>query len=95
MPTPTPHETWINRLNQVRERLGFTSERQLATFLGCSHQYLSNVRKGLPISPLTRLKLLDALGLELTREALIEVLPEEVADHLATIEERRKHEGRN
>ncbi len=69
------------------------SLRGLAASLDLSHVYLSAVRKGTqPASPMLKFKLLDMLGYDMTRDVLLKLLPDEVANsiHKKDIERGQK-----
>lgn len=83
---------WPKLINETLERRGL-SVRALAVELGISDVFLGAVRKGAqPASPMLKFKLLDMLGYDMTRDVLLKLLPDEVANsiHKKEIERGQK-----
>lgn len=71
-------DEWLARLDQLKERFGMESEVVLATSVGISPAMLGHVRAGRRPLPLSaRIRLVDKLGYEFTREWFLAILPSE------------------
>lgn len=87
MSTPNP---WIDRLDELKHRLQLRTEAQLAAELGVSAVVLAQARMGKQPLPLKgKVRLLDRLGYEMTRDIVLELLPEEVRNQIKEIDVRR------
>lgn len=70
---------WQKAINQLAEDRKI-SIRQLAADLGVSQQFLNDVARGSkPASPMLKLKVLDRLGYDLTRDTLLLIFPDDIA----------------
>lgn len=83
------HTSWLSRLDQVKARAALTTDKQLANHLGISPQFLSNVKKGIPFSPQLKVRIMDRLGYQLGRDALLMLLPSDVANLIREIDQQR------
>ena len=70
---------WIEKLDELKQKLDFPSDAALARALGVTPQYLSDVRRGgKPPSPLLKFRVLDKLAYAWTEAAALDLLPDEV-----------------
>lgn len=81
---------WVERIDQLKERVGHSSDMQLAADLLISRQFLSDIRSGKsPIPVGLKFKIADRLGYEMTRDALLELLPDQVANAIRKKDHQR------
>ena len=70
---------WIDKLDELKARLGVSSDAALARVLEVTPQYLSDVRRGgKPPSPLLKFKVLDKLAYSWTEDTVLDLLPDEL-----------------
>jgi transcriptional regulator with XRE-family HTH domain len=70
---------WVEKFDELKKKLGLSSDAALARALGVTPQYLSDVRKGgKPASPLLKFRVLDKLAHTWTEAAALDLLPDEV-----------------
>lgn len=81
---------WNRRLNDLKERFGLESEVELSSAVGISPAMLGHVRSGRRSLPVpARARLLDKLGYVLTRDLLLRLLPNDVSQTIADIDNKR------
>lgn len=87
-------DKWLTRLDELKERLGISSDVVLATSIGISPAMLAHVRAGRrPLPLLARIRLLDRLNYGRSRDILLEAVPSEARALLIEMDNRR-HEKR-
>lgn len=66
------------------------SMRQLALDIGVSQQFLNEVARGVkPASPMLKLKIMGLLGYDLSRDNLIDIFPDDVANAIRDMDIKR------
>jgi transcriptional regulator with XRE-family HTH domain len=72
---------WIEKLDEVKQKLGYPSDAALARALGVTRQYLSDVRRGgKPPSPLLKFRILDKLAYAWTEGTALDLLSDDVRE---------------
>jgi len=90
--TEDDHE-WLDRLDLLKRRLSRDTEVNLASQVGISPAMLGHVRAGRRPLPLNaRIRLLDKLGIEITRDWLVRILPLEARRVFEEIDRRPSSE---
>jgi hypothetical protein len=77
---PEQIKTWNARLDQVRKQTGLSSDAQVALLLNTTQPTISRARSGdrdLPWQ--TKLRVMDLLGYQWAREAILSLLPDQTA----------------
>jgi len=82
------HDIWLIRLSEVKARTALTTDKQLATHLEVSPQFLSNVQKGIPFSPQLKVRIMEKLGYKFSRDDLLMLLPSNIADMIRNIDSK-------
>lgn len=80
---------WPEKINELAAERR-CSIRQLAADLGVSQQFLSEVVRGVkPASPMLKIKVLDRFGYDLTRDILIDIFPNDIAEQIRKVDIER------
>ena len=72
---------WINRINQVKDKLRVKSDYELARSLSISPTMISDQRAGKDgLGSVAKIKILDTLGYAVARDALVSLLPPRIRE---------------
>lgn len=83
---------WINRLEELARLREIKNDTGTALLLGVSRQWVSKWRNGkAQIPPMTKLKILDFLAYDKTRDAFLALMDDEVADKIRAVDIERIH----
>lgn len=79
----TEKNFWNKALDDLRERMGLESDAELARFLTMSRQMIHQIRAGDRKPPAKVIfMILDKAGYAVTRDMLLALLPDEIAEGL-------------
>lgn len=87
----TNKEFWNDRLDDLKKSR-VTNDSGIAKMLDVSRQWVSKWRSGTEIPALKKLRILDLLTYDKTRDAFLGLMPDEVADQLRAADINRIHE---
>jgi DNA-binding Xre family transcriptional regulator len=80
---------WMEQLDKLKAQRQYT-DTELSGQLGISKTFLADLRAGRrPFPPAVRFAILDMLGYDMTRDALLLLLPTELSDKIKASDVKR------
>lgn len=81
---------WNEKIEQYKQRFGFTSDAQVASDLGITRGALNNFTRGhAPWPTALKIAILDRLGYAVTRNVLLGLVPQREAAHFLELDHAR------